>query len=142
MSTPKVGLRPTRSNLLNHSLGILVWVVVISAIRQTDSDRYPIVKNDKVGFIDQGGNEVIAPQFFPIADMQHFREGLAPVLSPKGQDTLMSLADLSSGRHKNGDNRGFFTRVLQVCSSGAKMGQETQLDLLIGVAAWSSQAPM
>jgi hypothetical protein len=43
-----------------------------------------MVKNDKVGFIDSRGREVIAPRFFAIADMAHFREGLAPVASPEG----------------------------------------------------------
>lgn len=51
---------------------------------QTENDRYPVVIDGKVGFIDQGGNEVIAPQFFPVADMAHFSEGLAPVVSTEG----------------------------------------------------------
>ncbi len=61
--------------------GIAASVLLIA---QQESDRYPIVKNDRVGFIDWRGNEVIAPHFLPIADMAHFSEGLAPVASPEG----------------------------------------------------------
>jgi hypothetical protein len=78
-------LRPRSSSPINHAGRIVVsLVVVISAIGQTDSDRYPIVVNGKVGFIDRAGNEVVTPQYFPIADMAHFTEGLAPVVGTEG----------------------------------------------------------
>ena len=87
--------------------------MVVSAIGQTNGDRYPIVKNGKVGFIDQGGNEVIAPQFFPIADMQHFREGLAPVVSPDGAGYIDE-----SGRFVIGPTHAAFSPI-SVLDGGA-----------------------
>ena len=79
------GLRLRRLDLRSDARRVLACLAAtLSLAAQTDRDRYPIVKNGKVGFIDQGGSEVIAPRFFAIADMAHFREGLAPVVSSEG----------------------------------------------------------
>src|SRR5258708_37675464 len=51
---------------------------------QTSLDRYPVVKDGKLGFIDAQGNEVIAPRFSPAGDMAHFQDGLAPVNGAEG----------------------------------------------------------
>jgi hypothetical protein len=78
-------LKLRRMNPVCNPWRVLVCIAAtLSAIGQTGSDRYPIVKNQKVGFIDQRGDEVIAPAFFSIADMAHFSEGLAPVATPEG----------------------------------------------------------
>lgn len=73
---------------MNHlRIGFLPFLVaaMLSGITaQTPDDRYPIVKDGKLGFIDASGTEVIAPQFQPIADMSNFREGLAWVAGPLG----------------------------------------------------------
>jgi hypothetical protein len=50
---------------------------VVSA--QVTSDRYPFVKDSKVGFIDASGREVIPPRFSNAGDTSHFQNGLAPV---------------------------------------------------------------
>jgi len=67
-------------------LGVLLLVAVIAThtAAQSAEDRYPIVKDGKLGFIDANGIEVIPPQFFPIADMAHFQDGLAAVGGPRG----------------------------------------------------------
>ena len=67
---------------------------------QTGGDRYPVVRNGKVGFIDSQGNEVIAPQFFAVGDMAHFHDGLAPVAGPGGAGYIDA-----SGRFVIGPNR-------------------------------------
>jgi len=62
---------------------IAVLAAALSA--QWSDDRYPFVNKDgKLGFIDATGKEVIPAQFFPIADMSHFSDGLAPVNGPEG----------------------------------------------------------
>jgi hypothetical protein len=43
------------------------------------ADRFPIVKNDKVGFIDGNGREVMAPQFGDAGDAARLRERPANV---------------------------------------------------------------
>ena len=72
-----------------------IWVMA-----QTGDDRHPFVRNGKVGFIDSRGNEVIAPQFFAVADMAHFHDGLAPVSTPDGAGYIDA-----SGRFVIGPNR-------------------------------------
>ena len=67
---------------------------------QTGGDRYPVVRNGKVGFIDSRGNEVIAPQFFTVGDMAHFHDGLAPVAGPGGAGYIDA-----SGRFVIGPNQ-------------------------------------
>jgi hypothetical protein len=72
----------------------------ICMMAQSSDDRYPVVRNGKVGFIDFRGNEVIAPQFFPVADMAHFHDGLAPVVAPDGAGYIDA-----TGRFVIGPNR-------------------------------------
>ena len=60
-----------------------VWVLLLVfqpvPLAQTESDRYPFIKDDKLGFIDGSGREVIPPQFGNAGDAARFREGLANV---------------------------------------------------------------
>lgn len=44
-----------------------------------EADRYPIMRGDKLGFIDASGREVVAPQFGTAGDTTRFREGMANV---------------------------------------------------------------
>src|SRR6266404_5022737 len=85
MSMPDLN-RPLKSVMaLRPRCTLLAFLVfAVCAVAQIVSDRYPVVKNGTVGFNDSGGNEVIPPRFFPIADMAHFNEGLAPVASVDG----------------------------------------------------------
>lgn len=46
---------------------------------QSADDRYPFVRDGKVGFIDSQGREVIPPRFSNAGDTAHFNNGLAPV---------------------------------------------------------------
>jgi hypothetical protein len=66
---------------------ITALIVLLAAaqnpnLAQSPDDRYPIVREGKVGFIDYRGREVIAPRFNAVADMAHFKDGLAPVYEP------------------------------------------------------------
>ena len=75
-----VDRRSSSVTLLSCRLSLFVWLTTaICVMAQTGGDRYPVVRNGKVGFIDSQGHEVIAPQFFPVADMARFHDSLAPV---------------------------------------------------------------
>src|SRR2546429_264875 len=56
---------------------LIISPVVVCA--QSPQDRYPFGRDDKVGFIDYQGREVIPPRFSNAGDMAHFDGGLAPV---------------------------------------------------------------
>ncbi|HEY5884786.1 MAG TPA: WG repeat-containing protein, partial [Pyrinomonadaceae bacterium] len=58
---------------------VLMIFALLCATAQSPEDRYPIVKGDKVGFIDYRGREVIPPRFSNAGDTAHFNNGLAPV---------------------------------------------------------------
>ncbi len=85
-----------------RALCTLLFVLASSVcvVGQTSGDRYPIVRNGKVGFIDAGGNEVIAPQFFAVADMAHFHDGLAPVAGPEGAGYIDASGRFAIGPRK------------------------------------------
>ena len=51
----------------------------VTAAGQSTDDRYPFVRDGKVGFIDYQGREVIPPRFSNAGDTAHFNNGLAPV---------------------------------------------------------------
>jgi len=68
---------------LNALIALLI-VIPIGLDAQSADDRYPFVKNGKVGFIDSEGHEIIPAQFGNVGDMAHFREGLASVAGPEG----------------------------------------------------------
>ncbi len=88
---------------MNRRIRKKAWLVFAAAaglIAQSGSDRYPFVRDGKVGFIDARGKEVIAPQFAPIGDMAHFNDGLAPVMGPDGAGYIDS-----SGRFVIGPSR-------------------------------------
>ena len=70
-------------NKISRVVAVAVFAAAVSA--QGSDDRYPFVNEDgQLGFIDSTGREVIPAQFFPIADMSHFNDGLAPVNGPEG----------------------------------------------------------
>ncbi len=60
-----------------------IWVPLLmcesALLAQTESPRYPFIKNDKLGFIDGKGREVIPAQFGNAGDAARFREGVANV---------------------------------------------------------------
>src|SRR5947207_494824 len=57
----------------------LLLVPLGGAFAQSAEDRYPFGRDDKVGFIDSKGREVLPPRFSNAADTAHFNNGLAPV---------------------------------------------------------------
>jgi hypothetical protein len=65
-------------------LPALLVLMSIGAAAQNADDRYPFVKDGKLGFIDSKGNEVIPAQFSSAGDSSHFSDGLAPVWGPEG----------------------------------------------------------
>ena len=61
---------------------LLVLLLTAAARAQTPSDRYVIVRNERVGYINSQGREVIPPRFGSAADKEvtsQFHEGLAAV---------------------------------------------------------------
>lgn len=71
---------------MNRTYIALIWVLplilgttVLGQNPQAQSDLYPFIKNDKLGFIDRRGREVIPAQFSTAADASVFREGIANV---------------------------------------------------------------
>jgi hypothetical protein len=60
-----------------------IWALLLvfesALLAQTKSDRYPFIKNDKLGFINGNGREVIPPQFGNAGDAARFQEGIANV---------------------------------------------------------------
>lgn len=65
-------------------LALLLLLSCVDSAAQSADDRYPFVKDGKVGFIDSQGNEVIPARFSSAGDMAHFSDGLAPVWGPEG----------------------------------------------------------
>src|SRR3954453_11815671 len=70
--------------LVITSLLTILFLTGICALAQSADDRYPIIRNGKVGFIDYQGNVVIPPRFGNAGDTAHFKDGLAPVWGPEG----------------------------------------------------------
>ncbi len=75
----KVRGRKMVLSLKPGALPALLLLAAVNAAPQSAEDRYPFVKDGKVGFIDYGGNEVIPAQFSSAGDTAHFSDGLAPV---------------------------------------------------------------
>ena len=61
------------------ALGITLFLIPSHVCGQSAEDRYPFVRDGKVGFIDYRGHEVIPPRFSNAGDTAHFNNGLAPV---------------------------------------------------------------
>src|SRR5262245_58072743 len=57
----------------------LAFIGAAISLAQSPDDRYPFVRDGKVGFIDYEGHEVIPPRFSSAGDTAHFDDGLAPV---------------------------------------------------------------
>src|ERR1700754_5177189 len=74
-----------RGDAMVVRIRIIATLIVVLLITQTvvwgqfGDDRYPFVRDGKVGFIDHEGREVIPPRFSNAGDMAHFQDGLAPV---------------------------------------------------------------
>jgi hypothetical protein len=69
-----------KSPILRSLLLIVVLMAAcLAASGQNADDRYPFGRDDKVGFIDPQGHEVIPPRFSNAGDTAHFNNGLAPV---------------------------------------------------------------
>jgi hypothetical protein len=58
---------------------LILLVLPLTASAQSDDDRYPFVRDGRLGFIDYRGREVIPPRFSNAGDTAHFDNGLAPV---------------------------------------------------------------
>ncbi len=58
---------------------VLLLILPTTVVAQGTNDRYPFVRDNKVGFIDSTGREVIPPRFSNAGDWSHFTNGLAPV---------------------------------------------------------------
>lgn len=127
MSALKIRLKRNPLGLFLCSHRIFVWAMVVtSAMGQTENDRYPVVIDGKVGFVDQGGNEVIGPQFFPLADMAHFSEGLAPVVSTEGGGYIDASGRFVIGPTKDwGQPREFHDGVAGVLIWGKNGARNT-----------------
>jgi len=65
-------------------LTITLLALATCVAGQTSDDRYPVVIDGKVGFIDYKGREIIPAKFGNAGDSAHFFEGLAPVSGPGG----------------------------------------------------------
>src|SRR5207302_714636 len=62
------------------TVALISYIALASTgMAQSPDDRYPFVRDDKVGFIDYQGREVIPPRFSNAGDWSHFDNGLAPV---------------------------------------------------------------
>jgi hypothetical protein len=75
------------SRARNARLGVLIVLLAPVALEQTprtESELYPFIKNDRLGFIDGSGREVIPAQFGNAGDATRFREGIANVSGTGG----------------------------------------------------------
>jgi hypothetical protein len=76
---------PALMTLMHRRALTLIFIVAailfgaLSSFAQSPDDRYPFGRDDKVGFIDYQGHEVIPPRFSNAGDWAHFDNGLAPV---------------------------------------------------------------
>ena len=62
------------------ALTILILLILpLTLAAQSPDDRYPFVRDSKVGFIDYQGREVIPPRFSNAGGTAEFDNGLAPV---------------------------------------------------------------
>src|SRR5205823_1673500 len=83
-------------------LALILGTTVLGQNPQAQSDLYPFIKNDKLGFIDRSGREVIPAQFSTAADATVFREGIANVGATGAGPTLTDRANSSSNRNSGG----------------------------------------
>lgn len=94
----------------------IVAIVLASTLgAQSADDRYPFVRDGKLGFIDASGKEVIPAQFFPVGDFAHFSEGLAPVDGPDGAGYIDPSGRFVIGpQRKWGQPRPFYNGIAVV----------------------------
>ncbi|HET6841053.1 MAG TPA: WG repeat-containing protein [Candidatus Angelobacter sp.] len=68
---------------MNLRLIARIWALLLvfdsALLAQTESDRYPFIKADKLGFIDGSGREVVPAQFSNGGDSTGFSEEIANV---------------------------------------------------------------
>ena len=79
MDDPRLRCRATTVTVLTVLALSVILFPPFRSDAQSPDDRYPFVRDGKVGFIDSRGREVIAPQFSNAGDTAHFQDGLAPV---------------------------------------------------------------
>ena len=82
-------------------LPFILALFVSIGVRTDSDDRFPVVVDGKVGFINSSGAMVIPPRFFPVADMAHFAEGLAPVIGPDGPGYIDASGRFVIGPYRN-----------------------------------------
>src|SRR6266511_5860594 len=125
------------------ALSIFISCIPVPLSAQTPEDRYPFVRDDKVGFIDHQGREIIPPRFSNAGDTAHFDIGLAPVfeagkgsgyIDPSGRFVIGPTEIWGWGRpfhediaavliwNKNGNRPGWIDRSGKLIFSG--MGVE------------------
>ena len=104
--------------------GILIALLLAAHLNaQTADDRYPFVRDGKLGFIDGSGKEVIPAQFQPIGDFAQFSEGLAPVDGPDGSGYIDPSGRFVIGpQRKWGQPRPFYNGVAVVLIWATDLG--------------------
>jgi hypothetical protein len=113
-------------NLKSTALIALLLLTVISAAAQSADDRYPFVKNGKVGVIDAKGHEVIPAQFSAAGDTVHFRDNLAPVWGPDGGGYIDPSGKFVIGPQREWSSaRPFYEGVASVLLLGKNGGRNS-----------------
>jgi hypothetical protein len=88
--------------LKRHAILIMTLLALAPHVAgQSPDDRYPVVINGKVGFIDYKGREVIPAKFGNAGDSAHFLEGLAPVSGPDGSGFIDVSGNFVVGPRKD-----------------------------------------
>lgn len=109
--------------MFDRKVTTLLALLLLSSIAaaQSADNRYPFVKNGKLGFIDYQGNEVIPARFSNAGDMSHFSDGLAPVWGEDGGGYIDASGKFVIGPQKEwGAARPFHEGVAGVLLWGKK----------------------
>src|SRR6266404_5823502 len=112
-----------------------IWVLLLmfesAILAQTESDRYPFIKNDKLGFIDGRGHEVISAQFGNAGDAKPVSGRVVRTSAALVAGVISTnRANLSSSRNSGGHTH--FPRVSPVSCCLKKV---RGMDSLIGQGA-------
>ena len=110
---------------------LVAIVIAANLSAQTLDDRYPFVRNGRLGFIDPSGKEVIPAQFHPIGDFGHFSEGLAPVDGPDGSGYIDPSGRFVIGPQKNwGQPRPFHKGIAVILFWASDRGSRNSAALI------------
>lgn len=97
------------------ALLVILTLAALESFAQSPEDRYPFVRNGKLGFIDAQGREVIAPQFSAAGSLSYFNDGLAPVWGPQGGGYIDASGKFVIGPQKEwGSARRFYEGIAAV----------------------------